>query len=88
MEDNNCSGSSSLSIEQTARREKVDLVEVPSQDNTRTCSVCGKVHGEKIEDLMFTCDGCGKFHDQDENAASNARNFVLRSVENDAVTTT
>ncbi|MDT8992694.1 zinc ribbon domain-containing protein [Curvibacter sp. APW13] len=76
-----------LAIEQTATREKVDLVSVPATDNTRTCCACGHVHG-KIEDLMFTCEGCGQVHDQDENAATNARNFVLRTVQTVAMTTT
>lgn len=76
-----------LAIEQTAKREKAELMEVPSKDNTRTCSACGHVHAS-ISELMFTCDSCGKVHDQDENAALNARNFAMRSAESVDVTTT
>lgn len=77
-----------LAISQAAKREKLEVVDVPSVNITRTCSACGHVHGMKIEDLVFTCDSCGKVHDQDENAALNARNFVLQNVDFGAATST
>lgn len=76
-----------LAFAQTAMREKAELFDVPAKDNTRTCSACGHVHGP-ITDLMFTCEGCGAIHDQDENAATNARNFALHSSESAVVTNT
>ncbi len=66
-----------LAIEQVAKREKREIVYVPSPYTTRTCSACGHVHANTIEDLTFVCQGCGKVWDQDENSSHNWRNIVL-----------
>lgn len=67
-----------LAIEQTAKREKAELVLVPAANNTRTCSSCGHEHPEKMAELVFVCQGCSKVWDQDVNASANARNFGLK----------
>ncbi len=74
-----------LAIEQTAKREKAELVAVPAANNTRTCSACGHVHGT-ITDLTFVCQGCAKVWDQDVNASANARNFGMDNAKSGAVT--
>jgi len=70
-----------LAIKQTGAREKVEMVYVPAANNTRTCSACGHVHEEKIEDLTFVCQRCSKVWDQDINSSANCRKFALEGRE-------
>lgn len=70
-----------LAIEQTAKRERRELVKVPADGTTQTCSTCGHVHDEKIIDLNFVCGGCGKVWDRDENASINIRKLGLKEQE-------
>lgn len=77
-----------LAIEQAGKREKVELADVPAKNNTRTCSACGHVHQDAIEDLTFVCAGCGKVWDQDENSSANCRKFALEYSESSGRSTT
>lgn len=70
-----------MAIEQTAKRERAELIAVPAANNTRTCSACGHEHAEAMVDLVFVCQGCSKVWDQDVNASANARNFGMKSRE-------
>lgn len=76
-----------LAIEQAAKREGRELVKVPADGTSQTCSTCGHVHDERIIDLNFVCGGCGKVWDRDENASINIRKLGLQEHESSDVAT-
>ena len=66
-----------------ALRERRVVVDVPSQNQTRTCAACGHVHqaasDDRHIDLTFICDVCHKVWDQDVNLATNCRKYAIES---------
>lgn len=61
-------------IRQTATREGVTVVSVPSEHSTADCSYCGHRNSyDTARSVMVRCEHCLREYDQDYNAALNLR---------------